>query len=67
MKAVLLMATLALTACGVDGPPERPAVVQQVVVADYPATYTDAGGVVRTTAKSVAASSAVVGTIPDGI
>ena len=67
MKAVLLPGLLALTACGVDGPPERPVAVQPIMmpqVQSGPATYTDANGIARTTGKSTSASSADVGVIP---
>ncbi|MCQ0971288.1 hypothetical protein MLD63_12730 [Paracoccus sp. TK19116] len=77
MKTLLPLSLLALTACGVDGPPERPAtpvygLSGPTVLSTEPVgplygnspTYTDENGVMRTQAKSTSVSSGDATPVP---
>lgn len=56
MKAFLFLGLLGLTACGVDGPPERPQGPQR----GLSGTYTDENGVMRTPGKTLSVGGTVV-------
>ena len=77
MKTLPLFALLSLTACGVDGPPERPAtpvygLSGPTVLSTEPvgplygnsASYTDERGVIRTQGKTTSVSSGDATPVP---